>query len=80
MIHISASALSGRLKVDWFGAIGRAVADVGSMELVVADVPLGDLDLGRILLNVCINVVLESATMRPTDDCFSSEELDSMAF
>ena len=50
------------------------------MELVAANVPRGDLDLGRMFLNVCINVVLESATMRPTEDCFSSEELGSIAF
>ena len=60
--------------------IGRAVSETGAIEPAAADVPRGDLDLGRMLLNVCISVVLESATMRPTEFCFSSEELDSIAF
>ena len=72
IIYIAASALSGRLNVDWLGMIGRAVSETGAIEPAAADVPRGDLDLGRMLLNVCISVVLESATMRPTEDCFSS--------
>ena len=80
VIYIAASALSGRLNVDWSGMIGRAESEVGAIKPAAADVPRGDLDLGRMLLNVCISVVLESATMRPTEDCFSSEELDSIAF
>ena len=65
IIYIAASALSGRLNVDWLGMIGRAGSEIGAIEPAAADVPRGD---------------LESATMRPTEDCFSSEELDSIAF
>ena len=52
IIYIAASALSGRLNVDWLGMIGRAVSETGAIEPAAADVPRGDLDLGRMLLNV----------------------------
>ena len=74
IIYIAASALSGRLNVDWSGMIGRAASEIGAIEPAAAMIPVVNLDLGRMLLNVCISVVLESATMRPTEDCFSSEE------
>ena len=60
------------------GAMGTAAEDVGAMEPDAVDANHGDLDRCRVEEKPIIKYMRDISTMRLMDDCFSSDELDSM--